>query len=42
MDVSDRWLAAGCDPQDPLPAEERAPLVRSFAPLPAGVYRPGP
>lgn len=41
MDVSDRRVAAGCDPQDPLPAEERAPPVRSFAALPAAVHRPG-
>ena len=40
MDVSDRWVAGGCDPQDPLLAEERALLVRSFAALPAGVHRP--
>ena len=40
MDVSDRWVAAGCDPQDPLLAEERALLVRSFAALLAGVHRP--
>jgi hypothetical protein len=40
MDVSDRWVAAGCDPQDPLLAEECALLVRSFAALLAGVHRP--
>jgi hypothetical protein len=40
MDVSDRWVAAGCDPQDPLLAEERALLVRSFPALLAGVDRP--
>ena len=40
MDVSDRWVAAGCDPQDPLLAEERALLVRSFAALLAAVHRP--
>jgi hypothetical protein len=40
MDVSDRWIAAGCDPADPLLAEERVLLVRSFAALPAAVHRP--
>ena len=40
MDVSDRWVAAGCDPADPLLAEERALLVRSFAALLVAVYRP--
>jgi hypothetical protein len=40
MDVSDRWIAGGCDPQDPLLAEERALLVRSFPALLAGVDRP--
>jgi hypothetical protein len=40
MDVSDRWVAAGCDPADPLLAEERALLVRSFAALLAAVHRP--
>ncbi len=40
MDVSDRWVAEGCDPHDPLLAEERALLVRSFASLLATVHRP--
>jgi hypothetical protein len=40
MDVSDRWVVAGRYPADPLPAEERALLVRSFAVLPAAVHRP--
>jgi hypothetical protein len=40
MDVSDRLVAAGRDPQDPLLAEERALLVRSFAALLAGVHGP--
>src|SRR3954453_6389501 len=31
MDVSDRWVEAGCDPADPMLAEERALLVRSYA-----------
>jgi len=39
MDVSDRWVAAGRDPQDPLLAEERSLLVRSHAALLAAVYR---
>jgi hypothetical protein len=38
MDVSDRWIAAGCDPADPLLREERALLVRSFAVLLAAVH----
>jgi hypothetical protein len=40
MDVSDRWVAAGCNPEDPLLAEERAILIRSFAALLAVVHRP--
>ena len=39
MDVSDRWVAAGCDPEDPMLAEERALLVRSYASLLAAVHR---
>jgi hypothetical protein len=39
MDVSDRWVAAGCDPEDPQLAEERALLVRSYAALLAAVHR---
>ena len=39
MDVSDRWVEAGCDPQSPLLAEERALLVRSYAALLAAVHR---
>jgi hypothetical protein len=39
MDVSDRWVNAGCDPADPLLAEERALLVRSYAALLAAVHR---
>jgi hypothetical protein len=31
MDVSDRWVADGCDPAAPALAEERALLVRSYA-----------
>ena len=40
MDVSDRRVAAGCDPRDPPPAEEWAPLIRSFAALLVAVHRP--
>ena len=40
MDVSDRWVADGCDPDDPRLAEERALLVRSYAALLAAVHRP--
>jgi hypothetical protein len=39
MDVSDRWVAAGCDPEDPLLARERALLVRSYAALLTAVHR---
>jgi hypothetical protein len=39
MDVSNRWVAAGCDPGDPMLAEERALLVRSYASLLAAVHR---
>jgi hypothetical protein len=39
MEVSDRWVQAGCDPQNPLLREERALLVRSFASLLAAVHR---
>ncbi len=39
MDVSDRWVEAGCDPEDPDLAHERALLVRSYAQLLAAVHR---
>jgi hypothetical protein len=39
MDVSDRWVEGGADPGDPLLAEERALLVRSYASLLAAVHR---
>jgi hypothetical protein len=39
MDLSDRWVEAGCDPQDQLLREERALLVRSYAALLAAVHR---
>ena len=39
MDISDRWVAAGCDPASPLIAEERAELVRCYAALLTAVHR---
>jgi hypothetical protein len=39
MDVSDRWVEDGCDPEDPKLAQERALLVRSYASLLAAVHR---
>jgi hypothetical protein len=33
MDLSDAWVAAGCDTDDPLLAEERRALVASYAAL---------
>ena len=39
MDISDRWVAAGSDPESPMLAEERALLVRSYAALLAAVHR---
>jgi hypothetical protein len=39
MDVSDRWVKAGCDPSDPQLALERSLLVRSYAALLAVVHR---
>ncbi|HTJ74391.1 MAG TPA: hypothetical protein VL337_03415 [Acidimicrobiales bacterium] len=42
MDVSDRWVAEGCDLASPLVAEERALLVRSYASLLSAVHRPPP
>jgi hypothetical protein len=39
MDVSDRWVEGGCDPDDPCLAHERALLVRSYASLLAAVHR---
>ena len=38
MDVSDRWIEAGCDRAHPLLREERALLMRSYAALLAAVY----
>jgi hypothetical protein len=39
MAVSDRWVEAGCDPEDGRLAEERALLIRSYAALLAAVHR---
>ena len=39
MDFSDRWVAAGCSPDDPLLAEERRLLVASYTALRAAVER---
>jgi hypothetical protein len=38
MDVSDRWVRAGSDPENPLLAQERALLIRSYAALLAAVH----
>lgn len=40
MDVSDAWVAAGCDPDDPRLDVERDLLVRSYVALRAVVRRP--
>ncbi|TDO44604.1 hypothetical protein EV643_115104 [Kribbella sp. VKM Ac-2527] len=39
MDLSDRWVRAGCDRDDPLLAEERRALVASYAALRIAVER---
>lgn len=39
MAVSDRWVEAGCDPEDERLAQERALLIRSYAALLAAVHR---
>ena len=39
MDVSDAWVAAGCDVEDPRLALEAGLLVRSYAALLAAVHR---
>ena len=39
MDISDDWIARGCDPGSPLVDEERAALVRSYAALLSAVHR---
>lgn len=38
MEVSDRWVEQGCDPESELLARERALLVRSYASLLAAVH----
>jgi hypothetical protein len=42
MDVSDRWVAEGCELGSPRVDEERALLVRSYASLLSAVHRPSP
>jgi hypothetical protein len=39
MDIADRWVADGCDSEDPNLARQRALLVRSYAALLAAVHR---
>jgi hypothetical protein len=39
MDISDEWIRRGRAPDDPLIADERAALVRSYAALLAAVHR---
>jgi hypothetical protein len=39
LEVSDRWVEAGSDPEDPLLSRERALLIRSYASLLAAVHR---
>jgi hypothetical protein len=39
MDVSDRWVEQGSDPDNALLAQERALLIRSYAALLAAVHR---
>jgi hypothetical protein len=38
MDLSDRWVAGGCEPDSPLLPQEHAALVRSYAALLAAVH----
>ena len=38
MDISDRWVAAGCEPGSTLIAEERGELVRCYAALLTAVH----
>jgi len=40
MDLSDAWVEAGCDLDDPLLARERRALVASYTALLAAVARP--
>ena len=39
MDLSDEWVAQGCQPDSSLIAAEHAALVRSYASLLAAVHR---
>jgi hypothetical protein len=39
MDISDQWVAEGCQLDSPLLAAERAALVRSYAALLAAIHR---
>jgi len=39
MDLSDQWVAEGCQPDSPLLAAEHAALVRAYAALLAAVHR---
>jgi len=39
MDISDQWVAEGCDRDNPLLPAERAELIRSYAALLAAVHR---
>jgi hypothetical protein len=41
MDVSDAWVGAGCERDDPRLARERGLLVRSYAALLAAVHPAG-
>ena len=38
MDLSDQWVAGGCEPGSPLLPQEHAALVRSYAALLAAVH----
>lgn len=40
MEIPDRWVDGGCDPDDQQLAQERALLVRSYAALLAAVHGP--
>ena len=42
MVISDRWVAAGCDPASPDIAAERDELIRGYAALRAAVSQPAP
>jgi len=42
MVISDRWVAAGCDPASPAVAAERDELIRGYTALRAAVDAPAP